>query len=64
MACCSRTRVAASGHTHCRRHSTLDALTTLLVRTDNSVYRITILTPHRGEVVVQGGAFFPERRPV
>ena len=36
-----------------------------VVRTDNSVYRITILTPHRREVVVQGGTFFPAHtRPV
>ncbi len=39
----------------------VDAFTTLVVRTDNSVYRITILTPHLREVVVQGGKFFPER---
>ncbi len=39
----------------------VDALTTLVVRTDNSVYRITILTPHAREVLVQGGKFFPER---
>ena len=39
----------------------VDAFTTLVVRTDNSVYQITILQPHRREVVVQGGAFFPER---
>ena len=39
----------------------VDAFTTLVVRTDNSVYRITILTPHAGEVLVQGGKFFPER---
>ena len=39
----------------------LDALTTLLVRSRNSAYRITVLTPHRGRVLVQGGAFFPER---
>ena len=39
----------------------VDAFTTLMVRTDNSVYQITILQPHRREVVVQGGAFFPER---
>lgn len=39
----------------------VDAFTTLLVQTDNSVYQITILQPHRREVVVQGGAFFPER---
>ena len=40
----------------------VDAFTTLVVQTDNSVYEITILQPHRREVFVQGGAFFPERR--
>ncbi len=39
----------------------VDAFTTLVVRTDNSVYQITILRPHAREVFVQGGAFFPER---
>jgi len=39
----------------------VDAFTTLVVRTDNSVYQITILQPYAREVVVQGGAFFPER---
>ncbi len=39
----------------------VDAFTTLVVRTDNSVYRITILKPYAREVLVQGGAFFPER---
>ena len=39
----------------------VDAFTTLVVRTDNSVYRITILKPHTREVLVEGGAFFPER---
>ncbi|HJN45377.1 MAG: hypothetical protein CL477_10775 [Acidobacteria bacterium] len=39
----------------------VDALSTLVVQTDNSVYRITILTPHAREVLVQGGRFFPER---
>ena len=39
----------------------VDTFTTLVVRTDNSVYRITILTPHLREVLVQGGKFFPER---
>ena len=39
----------------------VDPFTTLVVRTDNSVYRITILTPHLREVLVQGGKFFPER---
>ena len=41
----------------------VDAFTTLVVRTDNSVYRITILEPHAREVLVQGGKFFPERTP-
>ena len=40
----------------------VDAFTTLVVQTDNSVYQITILQPYRREVFVQGGAFFPERR--
>ena len=39
----------------------VDALSTLVVRTDNSVYQITILQPYAREVLVQGGAFFPER---
>ena len=39
----------------------VDAFTTLVVRTDNSVYRITILKPHAREVLVQGGKFFAER---
>ena len=39
----------------------VDAFTTLVVQTDNSVYQITILQPYRREVSVQGGAFFPER---
>ncbi len=39
----------------------VDAFTMLVVRTDNSVYQITVLQPYAREVVVQGGAFFPER---
>ncbi len=39
----------------------VDAFATLVVRTDNSVYRITILKPHAREVLVQGGKFFPAR---
>src|SRR5262245_53668001 len=31
----------------------------LLVRTRNTVYEITVLEPHAGEVVVRGGRFFP-----
>ena len=38
----------------------VDAFTTLVVRTDNSVYRITILQPYLREVLVQGGQFFPD----
>ena len=41
--------------------TTVDALTTLLVRTDNSLYQITILKPYAREVLVQGGVFFPAR---
>ena len=39
----------------------VDAFTTLVVRTDNSVYRITILKPHAREILVEGGKFFPAR---
>ena len=39
----------------------VDALSTLVVRTDNSVYHITVLRPSAREVLVQGGKFFPER---
>ncbi len=39
----------------------VDAFTTLVVRTRNSIYRITILQPYLREVLVQGGQFFPER---
>ena len=35
-----------------------------VVRTDNSIYRITILRPHAREVLVQGGKFFPARTRV
>ncbi len=39
----------------------VDAFTTLVVRTDNSVYRITVLKPYAREVLVEGGTHFPER---
>jgi hypothetical protein len=32
----------------------------LSVRTRNNVYRIVAIVPLRGEVIVQGGRFFPE----
>jgi hypothetical protein len=38
----------------------LENLDVLSVRTRNSVYKITILSGHTGEVIVQGGRFFPE----
>ena len=39
----------------------LDAFTTVVVRTANSDYRITILKPYAPEVLVEGGTHFPER---
>jgi hypothetical protein len=38
----------------------LCALDELSVRTRNHVYRIVAIVPLRGEVMVQGGRFFPE----
>ncbi len=42
----------------------LEELETLAVRTKNSLYEITVLDGRRGEVLVRGGQFFPERTPV
>ena len=42
----------------------LEDLDSLAVRTKNSVYEITILSRFTGEVMVRGGAFFPERTVV
>ena len=53
--------VAAVSRTEGVSLTDVDPFTTLVVRTDNSVYRITILTPHLREVLVQGGKFFPAR---
>ena len=39
----------------------MDTFSTLVVRTRNSVYHITILRPYAREVLVQGGAFFAAR---
>ncbi len=39
----------------------VDAFSTLVVRTRNSVYHITILRPYAREVLVQGGEFFTAR---
>jgi len=38
-------------------------LETLTVRTQNSVYEITVLCGRTGEVLVRGGKFFPEWTP-
>ena len=38
----------------------LDALTTLVVRTLNSSYRVVVLEPPRTGILIQGGKFFPE----
>jgi len=38
----------------------LRELDELLIRTRNSVYRIVAIVPGRGEVMIQGGRFFPE----
>ena len=38
-----------------------DSLTTLLVRTENSLYRIIVLQPPQPNILVQGGGFAPRR---
>jgi hypothetical protein len=38
---------------------TMTGLERLAVRTRNSTYEITVLSPRTGEVLVQGGRFFP-----
>ena len=38
----------------------LDALTTVVVTTANSAYRIVALDPPRSRILIQGGRFFPE----
>jgi hypothetical protein len=42
----------------------IEELTTLAVRTTNSLYEVTVLDGHTGEVLIRGGEFFPERTPV
>ena len=41
----------------------MNDLETLTVQTLNSVYEITVLSGHAGEVLVRGGRFFPEWTP-
>ena len=38
----------------------LPPLERLVVRTCNSRYELTVLSPYNGEVMVRGGRFFPE----
>ena len=38
----------------------IDALTTVIVKTLNSLYRIVVLDPPRPRILIQGGRFFPE----
>src|SRR5215469_5747168 len=42
----------------------MEELTTLAVRTNNTLYEITVLDGQAGEVLVRGGKFFPVRTPV
>jgi hypothetical protein len=39
--------------------ASLAGLERFSVRTRNSVYEITVLSPHTGEILVRGGRFFP-----
>ena len=41
----------------------LPDLETLAVETMNSMYEITIVAGHSGDVLVRGGQFFPEKTP-
>ena len=38
----------------------LGELDELAVRTRNNIYRIVAIIPMRGEIIIQGGRFFPE----
>ena len=40
--------------------TSLDPITLMMVRTQNTLYRITVLRPPKTHVIVQGGRFFPE----
>src|SRR6266567_1847629 len=42
---------------------TIDDLTQLLVQTENSLYEITVICAHSGEILLRGGKFFPEYTP-
>ena len=42
----------------------IEELTPLAVRTNNTLYEITVLDGQTGDVLVRGGKFFPMRTPV
>ena len=39
---------------------TMQDMETLTVRTENSIYEITVICGRAGEILVRGGRFFPE----
>jgi hypothetical protein len=41
----------------------MNDLETVVIKTQNSTYEITIINGHEGEVVVRGGQFFPQLTP-
>ena len=53
--------IAVAGHLNCVKVDQLPPLTTLLVWTRNSLYRLVILAD--SNVCVQGGEFFPDPTP-
>lgn len=38
----------------------LESISTVLIRTQNSLYRVIVLQPPDANIIVQGGQFFPE----
>ena len=36
---------------------------TLIIRTENSIYELTVISHHTAEILVRGGKFFPEFCP-
>jgi hypothetical protein len=52
---------AVAGHISCVHLDQLPPLTTLLVWTQNSLYRVVVIAD--SNVCVQGGVFFPEPTP-
>ena len=53
----------ANGKTVCRSINSR-TLKPSAVQTMNSLYEITIVSGHSGDVLVRGGQFFPEKTPV